>query len=210
MSRLTCIFFLVLNRVFKALRLSVFFCTRYGIKAINPQLTSDFFSISPIGEKIELSSNQLIFPFDGLKDSYSLLGTPLSDSPHIVFMERLYSNKDFAQSEYFNRCRKGTIDMRYSHCLNRKKTKKNFQKKLELVLSDNYPAVKVTKIEEKYYVMDGKHTAALCHMLKKPIKCVLIPHPYVDSFFYVTYKMMLKSEKKYSKGIHFLSTIYFR
>lgn len=196
---------LCLHRVCKVLGVSVFYQTKSGIKVLNTppvgtELTETYF---------DLSDTDLFLGFDWLKDEFTSCGMCINDSPHLDFMETLESEGDFDFCSYVMKRRAGALDGLFPEKLDPEKCRVKFLEMKKLILSDDYNAVTVFPVDGKYYILDGKHRAALCSMLGKSVHCRLIE---IDSLktsvcFKKYYKAM-SNKNGYDTNISLLKHLY--
>lgn len=180
------------------------FETSKGLKNINMR------SVSNLGKTgtsvdLELDCNELFLGPDFLKDDYTLLGCPVSLSPHRFFMEAFLHNTDLYETEYVKRTINGTIDWRRPQKVkDLSYWKGRFKKVYPCVDNDSYSPVVVYLRKGKYYIYDGKHRAALCAMLGRKVKCTLIPDNCVTGFYGRYFFSIMKNKKGYDKHIDFI------
>jgi hypothetical protein len=184
------------------------FESKYGIKYFNQTLKSQQFDFAPILNQMIIHPDELYIGFDGLKDNYSLLGLSISYSPHRKLMDALENHKTHLKTDYFERIRKGKLDTRFGFCFKKIFFYQVYKEKKKQILSNAYSEVKVFYLNDRYYILDGKHTAALCVALGKSIRCVEIKHPFDHSYYFSLYSRMKKSKYNYTKNINFLKEIY--
>lgn len=176
-----------------------------GLKNIN------MCSVSNIGktdalEHFELDCNKLFLGPDFLKDKYTLLDCPVSQSPHRHFMAALYNKENLYETDYIKRFIKGTIDWRRPYRVNDVSYWENrFTRIYPTVADGSYAPVLVYQKNAKYYIYDGKHRAALCAMIGKKVKCDLIPENCVTGFYGKYFFDLLKTKKGYEKHIAFIN-----
>lgn len=185
--------------------------SKVGIKSVNSifnlrivNTTSEFFYVN---------TKDLFLEFDGLKDPYTLCDTPIAYSPHLFFLKAIQHGEDLEKTDYIQRCISGTIDMRSPRLIDQKTLvlfKEKFHERRQEVLNDTYKPIAIYKKENKYYIADGKHRAAMCVLLGiDKIKCVDIGYHYLeDSFHYWIYERMKKKPTSYQKNINFLDNFY--
>lgn len=180
--------------------------TTVGYKLINVELfrtnNESVLSSETIeyDEYVEIDPTNILLSIDYLKDTYTLLGCRVQDSPHYKLMETLDKKEDIQKTEYMLRFRNGTLDARYPHHV------KDFsffydkyntmKKKLEENAVD--PIV-VFKVGDDYYIKDGKHRAALCAYFKKPIMCKVFDNQKMLGTIGKVVVRMVKSDPSYSK-----------
>lgn len=181
--------------------------TKIGIKQLNMGLLTR--SGRYVGSEIELSADQLFLGPDFMIDDYTLLDMPLTQSPHVQFMKDIENGKDPSMSLYFQLYRDGMLDWRYpqSPVCNRKIYEEKYAKSRLAVENHEYDRVIVYKVDERYYVYDGKHRAAMCACLSKPIKCLLVDNTiaWANTFLYLF--AMLEGDNNYHKHILFLQKV---
>ena len=79
----------MIGRICKRFDISILYQTKVGIKCTNQLLSSDMFKYFVSGETKYVPAKNLWLAIDGLKDSYSLIGRPVADSPHFELMQLL-------------------------------------------------------------------------------------------------------------------------
>ena len=200
--------FSVVNRIFKIFGWHAVFVNTSGVKCINQSLNSDYLRSLKVIEEIELNPVNLYLGFDGLKDDFTLLDSSVKDSPHFEFLNNLFHNKGYRKSDYFNRFVGGKLDLRCNQWPVLYNFYTLFKLKKELIETGQNPPVLVTKINEKYYILDGKHNAALSIVLNKNVRCLLLETPYSHPFFKSLLKKMKTREEFFSKNIGFLNMAY--
>ena len=172
-SKLYTIWWKIISRLWSDCHLFCFYKGKYGIKNIN--LNQLVFPGQTVLKEVEISPDRLYMGPDYLKDEFTLLGTSLVNSPHFELMSLLYNGKDFADSEYINRYYHGYLDWRRGiKDIDPIRFKNKNKSIVESVLSDNYDPVKIYQVGDSFYVFDGKHRAALCAVLGKSVKCVVV------------------------------------
>ena len=166
------------------------------------------FDAYPMIRKQTFDPQDLFLAFDGLRDDHTLLDIPVTESPHAGIMQALETGKDMFKTDYSERAMNGTLDMRYNQRLSRRKMEKAFQLKKKEVQQDTYAPVKVSIFNGHNYIIDGKHTTALCYVNSLKVRCIIVQNPFLDSFYCQLYKKIKKRGKKYKKGIAFFEIIY--
>lgn len=204
-----------LHKVCKAFHISVYFQNRYGIKALNKPLFNSN-QINVDGTVVEIDCKLLFLGYDALKDKYTLTDVPLSESPHYELISRLYSGFDnFEKCDYIYREKLGYLDGRMGQIVGKKVLdahKKAFKRSLKLIQQGSYKEVLVYEANERYYLLDGKHRAALCTVLNLPIKCRIIDSKLLrrDCYTINVCKKMKKHPESYKKNIKLLDTVWGR
>jgi len=208
MLKLKCTILLIINKVFKTLNISTYFESYYGIKSFNQPLKSHLFEVFPQLNHICLKPYELFIGFDGLNDFYSLVDIPIINSPHKHLMETLETNGNYYSTDYYNRSLRGKLDGRFEYIFQIKSIYSKFKAKKKQILNNTHAEVIVCNIKNKYYIVDGKHTAALCCLLGVEIRCIEIQNPFLDSYYYSIYTKMIKSKNSYTRNINFLESTY--
>lgn len=192
----------VINKFAQRVRISALYSTRTGIKSINQLMQS---RVLMEKNPFFLDASDLYLGFDALKDEYTLVGTGIVESPHYGLMEALASQSSIANTEYVLRYSKGSLDQRSAVYLTKKAKNvivATFKARYFEVQNGDYPAVQVYCVNGKYYVADGKHRAALCAYLNKPIKCVDIGRDFLsDSFRLWIYSAMKKNPDEFVSNL---------
>ena len=177
--------------------------TKVGVKSLNQLMKNQEYYI--INQK-NIEAGELFLGLDGLKDHYTLMDCCLLDSPHYKLMKAIRSENPIKETEYCKRTVQGTLDSRRAIELSDRYLKMMLDKYVarnQEIQLGTYKPVQVYQLENRYYIADGKHRAALCAVLNKEIKCDVISSDYLkDSFRLWMIKKMLKMYKKngeYSK-----------
>jgi hypothetical protein len=192
----------------KKLNITIYFETSKGIKNFNVEVANiSKFKTSLIKN---VSTDRLYIGFDGLKDEFTLVGTPIRSSPHFQLMKILEKGESIKNTDYYYRITRGILDERkpvYIESRIKDRVEKYVVRKNQILLGEIKPII-VYELNEKLYIVDGKHRAALAHMLRKKIDCVKINNEYVIANFSMTlYLKMCKNSKDYNKNISFMESI---
>lgn len=194
----------IVNKLMKLVGRTVYFETRYGIKAYSkPPFT---ITHQERVRLIELCPGKVLLSFDGLNDEYTHVGMPLTESPHVDLIKTIRAGGDITLTRYFKEEIKGCLDGRYehkySHSLVDKLIKASKTKKTENPI--------VYRIGTTYYILDGKHrlATALVDGLSS-IQCIEIPSEEVVHHIYtkMIYKKMLGNAEKYKKNIQHIESL---
>jgi len=186
----------------------MFFVNAKGVKSINQKIKSQQFDKYPIIESKQINPEDLFIGFDGLKDKYSLVDVPITRSPHLNLINVILGDGSYEKTDYYDRLRHGYLDMRFSQRYKSEIYKRILLERKDKIEKEEYQAVKVVKLKGQYYIIDGKHTAALCCALGKDVNCVEIMNPLSDSFYFKVYQIMKKREGEFKKNITFLEKVY--
>lgn len=183
---------------------TIYFENAYGVKAYaKPQfilMNEEMYKcIDVVPGKVHLS-------FDALKDEYSHIGIPLSESPHVGLLYTIKNGGNIKETSYYKKEVKGQLDGRYelldcqtlidSHMLAYSNKKKG------------YPII--YKVGEVYYVLDGKHRLATAFIENQTIiKCIEIPSSVVrqDKYTCDILKMMQRKPEKYNRNIQHINSL---
>lgn len=201
------------NKIFgicKKFDISILYQSKVGIKSTNQLISSDALKFFQTESRCNIDGKSLHIGFDGLKDEFTLINRKIMDSPHFELMDLLCNNKDIMESEYIKRTLSGTLDFRFRRKIDKQyldHIHEKFEQKLLLIKLDEYEPVKVINVNGQYFIIDGKHTAALCSYLEIAPKCVEIEYVTHDSFWMWIYRKMLKHKNSYKKNIEFYTKI---
>lgn len=200
--------YLILNRVFKIFGMHVFFVNSKGVKCINQKIKSQQFDKFPIVEEKTIDPMDLYIGFDGLKDEYSLVDVQILKSPHLDLANALVQNTAIEHCSYYKRLQNGYLDMRFNQQFKKSIYINGLLERQQKISSENYSRVKVVRIQDRYYIIDGKHTAALCCSMGKKINCSEIMNPLHDPFYQKVYKIMKKRPIQFKKNLSLLEKVY--
>ncbi|NEQ62191.1 MAG: hypothetical protein F6K53_34220 [Moorea sp. SIO4A1] len=197
------------NGICYKLDISILYQSEVGIKCFNQLLSSDILKYFCVGEIKSLQLESLYLCADGLKDSHTLVNTNIVDSPHFDLMKNLKNNKDVMDSSYVKRVNRGILDFRSPRKVNHNyiaflKTK--YQEKMNSIKIGNYEPIKVFNVDGRYFIADGKHTAACCALIGVEPKVIHLSKVIYDSFWIWVYKKMLKNSNEYKKNIEFFKS----
>jgi len=199
-----------INRICKRFDVSILYQTTVGIKCTNQLVSSDMFNYFASGETKYVPAENLWLTFDGLKDSYTLLYRSVADSPHFELMQLLQKGTDLNHSDYLRRVVDGTLDFRPAKKISPNHIRflrNSYSAKINSIQAEVYQPIKVFKVGDKYYIADGKHTAAMCALVGINAKCIDVSLVVYDSFFWWVYRKMLKNKKDYSKHIKYFGSL---
>jgi len=199
-----------LSRIFKRSDLSGIYFNRQGIKCYNQLISSSQLQKFATGSQFVLSTSELHIGFDGLNDTTTLLDTPIASSPHFDLVQAIDQNEARVTCDYLRRIRQGTLDFRPKNAfgadLENLKTK--FFEMKRLSMANQIDAVKTFEIANKFYVIDGKHRAATCHLLGLDIACQDITPAIYDSFYHWIYRKMKRKSISFMKHIRWFDAAY--
>lgn len=198
--------YLLLHRICKLLRFSFYYENSYGIKEFNKHA---FKLKNKYSTEIYMKPDNILLGFDGLKDSYTLLGTPICHSPHYQLLKLLNENKKIDKCDYVKRENNGTLDGRNKLFVNNHEQK--FEEMKRKVKDENYNPVLIYMVDNNYYVFDGKHRLAMCSLYGMECKCVCIDLiELIEDIHTRRLYEKMKRKKEYSKNIEFLNKILMR
>ena len=161
-------------------------------------------------DHVVLSSNQLFLGPDHLKDNYTNLHTPIKDSPHYYLMKDIAEHNDLSRSIYINKFYNGVLDWRHIQPIvaNYDFYLMKFRKSFCEVQNNTYSPVIVYRVNDVYYIADGKHRAALCAYMNKEVVCKVIDAKSalggIDKYLY---SIMLQ-KNSYFKHVEFYKQIW--
>ena len=192
------------EEIFKCFHFVRFFYKSVGVKNINASNLVGCYIIHK-GNIVKLKPSQLFLGPDFLKDKYSLLGHSITESPHVGFFEALMNGKSIAETDYIRRFLDGTLDWRSASVMPKDKLifKKKFEQSLSEIKTGNYSPAVVYLQGGKYYIYDGKHRAALCAMLGKEVRCVVVGSEIVHANVWNYMYEMINGNEEYRRHTDF-------
>lgn len=195
----------ILDKICKFLSIAIIYENNKGIKCLNkPQILNKTCILKKDNE-VTLTHNDLFLGFDYLDDEHTLLNTPITLSPHFIFLSCVYNGEELTNTDYIERVREGYLDFRRARPVSKKdiiKHKEVFSKRIAEITRDTYEPITIYTVNGRAYIADGKHRAALCALLKKPIKCVKIEMLDMSPDFQNRiYNRMKKNHKRFKKNI---------
>lgn len=181
-----------------------FYQNSYGLKNVSAAVLLNGRFYEPL--EIDLKPvNSLYLGPDYLKDEYTLLNTPIIDSPHFYFVKAINEGLDLFDTDYIQRYMKGTLDWRRG-----KRKPQNIghfkedcaQSKIKIE-NDNYEPVLAYFQNNHYYIYDGKHRAAMCAYMGKPVLCKIVSSEIANIGVWHYMFSLLENKKEFSKHINF-------
>ena len=178
------------------------FETEVGVKYKNGAFNSAHFDRYVI-RKISLTSlsvsfSSLLLPPDLLRNQNTLCGVRLPHSPHFHLMAAIESSKSIRESEYLQRCQRGTIDARLPAKRNLNSLVRRYHIQRAELCETGTSTISVIQVswhgEPVYVIADGKHRAALAACLNRPesICLQLLSADFAqDAFFQTVYSFVL-------------------
>lgn len=204
MHKLSIKTFIFLHRLFKLFGKTLYFTTSTGIKALNKPPIKVSLSNSKV---IYIPTKQLYLGFDGLKDSKTLLDTNIKDSPHFEMMKLLSEDKSIKECNYIKREQEGSLDGRYDQIVNTQTLEKHYSSFRRTISKEYLPIV--YHINNKYYILDGKHRISKLSLQHEVIQCICIEHACLqhDKYTIDLHKICSK-HKDYSINFQHLNYIF--
>ncbi len=179
---------------------------RQGIKLYNKCETDLFPEL--FGKKEMVSPDEVCLSFDGMKDEFTLLDTPIPESPHFEMTKRIESGRSITDCEYIRREKNGTLDGRYPIQVSEQAHINACKKSLESVKSDNYTLPVLYRLNEKLYVYDGKHRLASAAALNKKIYCYIIDTKLIANLSYISQIFeKIKERSEFSRNAYHLNAL---
>jgi len=194
--------------IFKAININYTYFNKVGLKVFNSKLKK--IEIQNYSyQHLNISPNQQLYLLpDFLFDEYTLLNKEIRQSPHYQFMNCLLLSKEITNSAYVQRAKKGTIDMR--HPINYKEEfyRTLFEKRVNEINNMEIEPVLLTKINNLYYILDGKHKASLFKLLDKTCPCIYLENFDLDEY-YAPYwkKITAQYSEKFKKHLSFYNKL---
>jgi hypothetical protein len=200
----------VLDRTCQRWSVSILYHQTVGIKCLNQLITSDLFEAYAVRAIPEIAGDELLIGFDGLSDEYTLLNTPISESPHLSLMMALENGESLNASEYVRRTRAGILDFRAAHeagPLFLETVMDRFQSIRKKVEEGQHKPIKVLRIDRSMYIADGKHRAAICRMLGIRPMVIDVTPVLFDSFFWWVRRKMLEKPERFRTHLNFFERL---
>lgn len=180
-----------------------FFESKYGIK----DFASPSFVLNDDSKKtiLILKPSDVFLSFDGLKNQYTLIEKPISESPHVELIRLINSGGDISGCDYIIREIHGYLDHRNKQFFGSKLINYHLEKNKES--NDKLPIV--YKLDNKFYVLDGKHRLASSFLSgEENIKCVEISCAEIAKWRYLCkLQPILMRKKDYSKQLSHIDKI---
>ena len=199
------ILYSLIEKILDKLNVIKVYKTKVGIKNFHMNKVASIGNPIII-ERLYLDVNDLYLGPDYLKDNYTLLDYKIITSPHYEFLKFLDNDDNIKGCNYVKRLEKGILDWRRKVFVN-KKTINDWKQKYKIrkkqIQGDLYESVIVYKYDDKYYIYDGKHRAAMCALLNKKVKCDVVDGNFITSF-YPKYLYKLMNDKDYKKHLKFI------
>lgn len=195
----------LVNKLFQIFHLTVYFENKYGIKSYNKiQFILTNKETLPI---VDINPNEVYLSFDALKDEYTYLDTPLSESPHVEMIAKLQKGEEIGDTSYVDGELKGSLDGRYE-LPNKSKLIQLHKQAAKSLSQKGFPIL--YKLGSRYYVMDGKHRLASAFVRdEKCIRCVVVPLSTIAEHEYTQgiYKKMKTLGRSYRKNMDHIQHI---
>ena len=187
-------FFGLIAKICRLCKWTITYESATGIKEINPKMVA---LLSDQGKREIIPYDKLYLGVDFLKDDLTLLDVPITQSPHYDLMKVLVEGRDHKKTEYVQRMLRGCLDERYeivAYYLDKDYFTNRFKQRKKEIDEEISKPVTVYYINEKYYIYDGKHRAALFAFCGKEIYCNVIDAKIVfESFSKNISKRLIKS-----------------
>ena len=204
MNRVSYYIYKIKEKIFVKIKKSKTFNNSYGLKNIN--MSMRIVLPETEGREIkEIPFDKLFLGYDYLKDEFTLLDIPITESPHFDMMKKLYMGEDISDCDYIKRWIKGTLDWRYGFI--RPKNYDFFVQRFNLskenVERNEIKPVLVYNLNEKYYIYDGKHRAAMCAYNQMTVPCIVIDIEYMFSGIWDEMFKKILNKKDYKRHTEF-------
>lgn len=190
---------------------SITFPTRVGYKTLNRLHVHRVLSGFETGTQRGVAAESLRLGFDALADRYTLLGHPLSESPHVELITALERGTPPRDTEYARRLEAGTLSHGLPVAFDAKQVRREFAGREREIAAGMAQRVRTVMIEGSRYILDGKHRAA--HSLRRavPVDCVdCTPIIFESVFRYVYYVRPSRRAERFTKHLDVLRPVYER
>ena len=195
------------DRLARRLNVSALYETSAGVKHVNPLFKDTMGEAYVSGTPRECAPGELRLGFDALRDSVTLLETPVSDSPHAGLMRALLHGESPAQTEYVARAKAGTLDWQRPRWVPPRSLERLRQTLMEVQESADAPVVRVAWLEDTGYVVDGKHRAAAAHVGGRSVMCETATGIFGDSYFRWIAAVMAERPESYESHLRFFERV---
>lgn len=192
------------DKLLKRVRCVRFYQSRFGVK--------NFGASRLIGGRgfcnntiIEIAPQNLYLGPDFLKDDFTLLECPLLESPHYHLMEVIHTGKPLSETDYMKRFTNGCLDWRRGQPMPKSFDHwyiKNNTARKKIIRGDYKPVI-VYQQDNKYYIFDGKHRAAMCAQLGLSVKCCVVGSDVANADLWHYMFSIVGDRADYSKHITF-------
>ena len=190
---------------------SITFPTRVGYKTLNRLHVHRVLSAFERGTERGVDPASLRLGFDGLTDRYTLLGCPLSESPHMELITALERGTPLRDTEYAGRLEAGTLSHGLPVAFDVKHVRGQFAAREREIATGLTQRVRTVVIDGSRYIADGKHRAA--HSLRRgfPVDCVdCTPIIFESVFRYVYYVRPSRRPARFARHLDVLGPAYER
>lgn len=192
------------------LDVAILHSTHVGLKCVNPPPYSERLAGLAGSEVFELAADKLHLSLDALKDDCTLLGVPITESPHLALMRLFNVNADAESSDYVRRLRAGTLDFRPARRVKPKHLAERREKflaaRVQLESGRQEPVI-VIRLAGAHFIADGKHRAAVGALLGQPVRCVEATAAAQYSLFWWIRRKMEKTPAPYQKHLRWFEAL---
>ena len=199
----------LVERACRRLHLAYLRHTKVGVKGYNvPLRSSSPLFLEAQRSEVEVPCRDLLLGFDGLKDQFTLVDRPVDCSPHAEFMRAVAEGHKLDTTEYLARIHTGTLDRSPARHIGTKQLRelcRRYQRAMEAFRTGTSEPVKIARLRERLYIVDGKHRAALAATLSGSVRCVDASNVFRDSYYAWVARMMDERPNEYSRQRRFLS-----
>jgi hypothetical protein len=192
--------------------------TRHGLKGLpmydSADLEAFVVETRPFAE-MNCSFEDFVICPDFLRNDFTLVGLPITESPHYSLIEAIAEGADLAKTEYVVRRQTGTLDIRTGSHVDLSLLEAWGKTSLQRIRRGERNSVKVFRLtgdgKETLVVGDGKHTlatAAFCGQTETLHIAMMDFGVYRDQFFARHFSQARKRRERYSRNLHFLERFY--
>ena len=192
-------FLALISKICRMLGKTIIYQSKTGLKEINPVFENSDYSGSLIKE---IDAKDLCLGIDFLKDSHSLIDVPIAESPHFGLVKALREGENWEKTEYVRRMLKGELDERYeilAFYLEKDYFPNCYKRCMREIENNQEKPITVYRFNDRYYIHDGKHRAALCALLGLKVKCCILDIDNVCMEFNRKKVRHLMRDKHYSR-----------
>ena len=191
--------------------ISVTFPTRVGYKTLNRLHVHRVLSAFETGTECGVAPEGLVLGFDSLTDRYTLLGRPLSASPHMGLIIALSRGTSPRDTDYARRLQAGTLSHALPVAFDEDQVRGQFAERDREIAAGVIQRVRTVVIGRSRYILDGKHRAAHALLRGAPVECAdCTPILFESVFRYVYYVRPSRRSEDFARHLEILGPVYDR
>ena len=191
--------------------ISVTFPTRVGYKTLNRLHVHRVLSAFETGTERGVAPESLVLGFDSLTDRHTLLGRPLSASPHVELISALSRGASPRHTDYARRLQAGTLSHGLPVAFDEDQVRRQFAERDREIAAGMVQRVRTVVVGGSRYILDGKHRAAHALVRGTPVECAdCTPILFESVFRYVYYVRPSRRPERFARHLEVLGPVYDR